>query len=322
MENLPKEINSPEPYWRTGVQLPQFPKLDNKITVDVAIVGGGITGITAAHLLAKENLNIALLESDVILNGTTGHTTAKITAQHGLIYDELIQNFDKDHAKLYYEAQIEGLKLIEHEISSMAIDCDFQKETAYVYTNSKQQLAKLEQEKEAYEQLNIPGKLIESIPLNLPIKTALAMEDQANFHPLKYLQRLVKSCQENNVSIYEQTTAIDVEYNKNPAIITKEGHRVICQYVIVASHFPFFDGQGFYPTRMYQDRSYAIGVTTPKKYPGGMYISAESPTRSIRTTAYNGEDLWIIVGESHKTGQGKPMKQHYQALEKFAQTNF
>src|SRR5690625_1701191 len=143
------------------------------------------------------------------------------------------------------------------------------------------------------------------------------MEDHANFHPLKYLQVLVKECEKNGVAIFEQTTAIDVEYNKRPAIITKEGNRIICGHVIIASHYPFFDGQGFYPTRMYAERSYAIGVLTKEIYPGGMYINVESPARSIRSTPYKHEHLWLIVGENHKTGQEKSTEKHFQALEKF-----
>ena len=91
----------PEPYWRE-VALPPFEKLTNHLDVDVAIVGGGITGITAGYLLQKEGLKVAILEAGTILNGTTGHTTAKITAQHGLIYDELIQHFGDEKARLYY----------------------------------------------------------------------------------------------------------------------------------------------------------------------------------------------------------------------------
>jgi len=322
MKNNTELRDETESYWRKSTDLPTFPKLENNLKVDVAIVGGGITGITAAYLLSKKQLNVALIETDVILNGTTGYTTAKITAQHDLIYDELIQHFDKDHARLYYDAQTEAKKLIETHINDLHINCDFKKETAYVYTNSEKELVKLEKEKEAYDQLKIPNKFIDKLPLDLRIKAALTMEDQANFHPLKYLQVLVKECVKNGVAIFEQTTAIDVEYNKRPAIITKEGNRIICGHVIIASHYPFYDGQGFYPTRMYAERSYAIGVKTNKSYPGGMYINVESPVRSIRSTPYNGKELWLIVGENHKTGQGKETTGHYKALEQFATKYF
>src|SRR5690625_771726 len=132
----------PEPYWRDSVDLPSFPTLDRSIKADVGIVGGGITGITAAYLLTKQNLSVALIDAGVILNGTTGHTTAKITAQHDLIYDELIQNFGKENASLYYQASMEAKKLIVDTIEKHQISCNFESEDAYIFTNTEKYEAK------------------------------------------------------------------------------------------------------------------------------------------------------------------------------------
>src|SRR5699024_12641047 len=129
-------------------------------------------------------------------------------------------------------------------------------------------------------------------------------------------------CSSDLLEIYEHTTATDIEYNKHPTIVTRDEHRINCNYVIQASHYPFYDGQGFYPTRMYPERSYIIGVKTPETFPGGMYINAESPNRSIRKVTIDNEDLWLIVGENHKTGQGKSTIKHYHALQDFAMKNF
>src|SRR5690625_3756062 len=312
----------PEPYWRDSVDLPSFPTLDRSIKADVGIVGGGITGITGAYLLTKQNLSVALLDAGVILNGTTGHTTAKITAQHGLIYDEFIQHFGEEKTALYYQASIEAKKLIEEHITEHEISCDYELEDAYIFTNSDKYVSKLETEKKAYEQLGISSELTDQIPLDLRVKSALIMKDQAQFHPLKYLKTLVNEAVKNGLKIFEQTTAVDVEYNKNPAIITRDEHRVICKYVIQASHYPFYDGQGFYPTRMYPERSYVIGIKTPNKFPGGMYINAESPTRSIRNVTMGNEDLLLVIGENHKTGQGKSTIENYYNLQDYANKHF
>ena len=112
---------APETYWRDFIDLPEFPRLDEDIQVDVVIVGGGITGLTSAYLLVNEGLKVALLEADKLLNGTTGHTTAKITAQHDLIYDEFLQNFGRTTARLYYEANTEALNFIKETISEHGI---------------------------------------------------------------------------------------------------------------------------------------------------------------------------------------------------------
>ncbi len=311
----------PKTFWRQSIEFPSYPPLTETIKADVGIVGGGITGITAAYELSKQNVSVALIDAGVILNGTTGHTTAKITAQHGIIYDELIQHFGTEKAKLYYEANTEAKRYMDETSKALQIDCDHQSEHAYIFAETEQSVQKLETELQAYETLNIPHEYLSEIPLQLPIHGALMMKEQAQFHPLKYLTGLLGACG-SNIQIFEHTTAVDVEYNKNPAIVTDEGHRIICDYVIQASHYPFYDGQGFYPTRMYAERAYAVAFKTNKMYPGGIYINAENPTHSIRTTPENGEDLWILVGEQHKTGQGESTTKHYAALEQYAEKNF
>ncbi|MFD1040032.1 FAD-dependent oxidoreductase [Virgibacillus byunsanensis] len=312
----------PEPYWRDSVTFPEFPKLEESINADIGIVGGGITGITTAYLLAKQDVKVALLDAGVILNGTTGHTTAKITAQHGLIYDELIEHFGTNKANMYYQACMEAKQFIEQTIEDLTIDCDYGKEDAYIFTNSDEYTSKLEMEKKAYDKLEIPSELTDHMPIDIPMKSALVMKDQAQFHPLKYLKALVEECKKLGVQFYENTTAVDVEYNKHPTIVTREGNRVTCRYLITASHFPFNDGEGLYFTRMYPDRAYVIAIKSKKDFPGGMYINAESPTRSIRTTSINGEDLWLIGGENHKAGQGKSTMEHYKALQDYATRKF
>ncbi|GAB3805062.1 FAD-dependent oxidoreductase [Virgibacillus kimchii] len=313
----------PQSFWQDSVNLPTFPALNQSIKADVGIVGGGITGLTAAYLLAKQNLKVALIDASTILNGTTGHTTAKITAQHGLIYDEFIQHFGVEKARQYYEAGMEARDIIEEIIKENAIETDLTNENAYIFTDSEDYLEQLEKEKKAYDKLKIPSELTDKIPLDIPMKSALMMENQAQFHPLKYLSILAEKSVKNGAEIYEDTTAVDVEYgSKHPSIVTGNGHRINCHYIISASHFPFYDKQSFYFSRMYPERSYVIAVKSPKKFPGGMYINAESPTRSIRSTELNGEDLWLISGENHKTGQGKSMIEHYQALHEYAGKNF
>ena len=308
----------PEPYWRE-VTLPPFEKLTSNLDVDVAIVGGGITGITAGYLLRKEGFKVAILEAGTILNGTTGHTTAKITAQHGLIYDELIQHFGDEKARLYYESADHALQFVKKTIHEKSIDCDFSEEDAFIYSITDEYANKIQKEADAYQTLGISGGLQTSIPFDIPIKNALMMKGQAQFHPLKYLKPLVLDFIEGGGLIFEQTTATDVEDGDRPTVITRDGHRISCNYVVSGSHFPFYDGMGLYFTRMYAERSYAIGIKTKKPYPGGMYISADDPTRSLRYTPINGEPLVLIGGESHKTGQGPDTMLHYLALEAFAE---
>lgn len=311
----------PEPYWRDSTSLPTFPKLAENIRTEVAIIGAGITGITTAYLLSKKGMKVVLIDSGNILNGTTGHTTAKITAQHDLIYDELIHHFGADQARLYYEANEKALQFIKETIQTNNIDCDFTEEDAYLYTTCNDGLHKLTKEYEAYKKLNIPCDYVDSIPIPISVQAALVMKNQAQFHPLHYLKNLVDQFVEAGGTIYEQTTAIDIEKGSYPQVITKDGHRITCGYVVSSSHFPFYDPSFFF-TRMYAERSYVLAIKAKKDYPGGMYLSIDNPTRSLRYTTMNGEKLILVGGENHKTGQGINTMLHYEALYSFAEETF
>lgn len=317
--NLPQH---PKAYWRENMNFPEFPSLNEDTQVDVAIVGGGITGITTAYLLANKGLKVAILEADKILNGTTGHTTAKITAQHDLIYDEFITNIGKSKARLYYEANAEALNFIQKTIDQLQIDCDFSRQDAYMYATTEEYAHKIKLEAKAYEKLGIDGELLDTIPLDLQVKNALVMKNQAQFHPLKYLAHLVQNITENGGLIFENTTAVNVETGKSPAVLTRNNHQVTADYVLACSHFPFYEGLGLYSTRMYADRSYILAAKPKKEFPGGIFISADQPTRSLRSVTINDEEMVLIVGESHKTGQGEETMKHYEALESFGQQVF
>lgn len=312
----------PEPIWRDTIKLPSFAKLREDLTVDVAIIGGGISGITTAYLLSKQGLKVAIIEAGKLLNGTTGHTTAKVTAQHGLIYDEFIQHFGEEKAKLYYEANTEALHFIKRTANELRIDCDFSQDDAYIYTNSDDYLSKLDKETSAYEKLRISGGKVPSMPFDIDMKAAIVMKEQGQYNPLKFLKVLVQEFTNSGGVIFENTTASEVEKGTNPIVTTGDGHHLTCNYLVSCSHFPFYDGKGFYFTRMYAERSYLLAIRTKMKYPGGMYLSAESPTRSLRNTHFNGEDLVIIGGEGHKTGHGTNTLKHYENLAIFGHQHF
>jgi glycine/D-amino acid oxidase-like deaminating enzyme/nitrite reductase/ring-hydroxylating ferredoxin subunit len=312
----------PESYWR-DLEFPTFPQLDKDLKVDVAIVGAGITGITAAHILSQSNVKVALIEAGKILTGTTGHTTAKLTSQHGLIYDELISHFGIEKAKQYYDATSQAIQFVKETVQQMQIDCDLIEQEAIMYATTDEYAPKMQKESEAYEKLKIEGGKIDSIPFDIDIKSGLKMTKQAQFHPTKYLTHLVKNMKDK-VQLFENTTATDIEdeESENPVVVTRDGKRITCNFVIMASQFPFYDKPGLYFARMYAKRSYVIGIKTDSTYPGGMYISADDPVRSIRFTPFNGEDLILIGGENHKTGTGIDTYKHYEALQQFAQKNF
>lgn len=309
-----------ETLWRDTAHIPKFKPLTEDLNVDAVIVGGGITGISAAYLLAKEGLKIALLEADNLLNGTTGHTTAKITAQHDLVYDELISHLGEHSARLYYEANAEAMHFIKETVHDLQIECDLSIQDAFLYATTEQSARKLEKEWQAYAKLGMEGELVQEIPFPIKVHNALKMNRQAQFHPLRYLTRLVKEVVEAGGLIFEGTTAVNIDTDRpHPAVLTKNGVRATGKRVLVCSHFPFYEGTGFYSGRLHADRSYVLACKTKQPYPGGMYLSVDEPSRSLRSAAWNGETVVLVGGEGHKTGQGKDTRIHYNALEVFGQ---
>jgi glycine/D-amino acid oxidase-like deaminating enzyme/nitrite reductase/ring-hydroxylating ferredoxin subunit len=312
----------PESYWLASTSTPNFSKLNKNIQVDVAIVGAGITGITTAYLLSQKGLKVAIIEAGRILHGTTGHTTAKITMQHDLIYDEFLSHFGKEKTKLYYEANREGLEFIKKTIEEHHIDCQFTEEDAYVYTKSDSFMQKMASEYRAYEELGIPGSFVKQTPLPFSTKAAVVMNNQAQFNPVAFLRHLAEHLIQKGGQIYDQTTVVGVEKGNPATVKTSDGHKITCSYVVSSSHFPFNDRDGFYFARLHADRSYALAVKTDKSYPGGMYLSAEDPKRSLRSVLVNGEPMVLIGGAGHKTGQGICTFEYYQALEQFGEETF
>lgn len=313
----------PYSYWYQDVKLPSFKELDQSIKTEVAIIGAGMTGITTAYLLSQKGLKVTVIDAGSVISSTSGHTTAKITIQHGLIYNQLIKNFNLETAKKYFQANKNALEYIKKTIKKHEIMCDFSLEDAYLYTNSQEYLEKVKKEAKAYEQIGIEHSVIKELPIPLSIKEGIMIKDQAQFHPVKYLRALIDECIKNDVEFYDNTTAIDVEYTDYPIVLTKNNHRINCDYLISASHYPFYDGQAFFPTRMYADRSYITAYRYDQEFSGGMYISAESPNRSIRRTVNDsGEQFLLIGGESHKVGQGEETIFHYEALQEFAKETF
>ncbi|MFC4597822.1 FAD-dependent oxidoreductase [Cohnella hongkongensis] len=319
MNQLPQ---FPQSYWTSSVRLPEYPRLTKDTDADVVIVGAGITGITAGYLLSRAGKRTVILEAGRVLHGTTGHTTAKMTAQHGLIYDEFIRHFGEEKARLYYEANRDAIDFIRETAARENIACDLSDEASYVYTESDSSVDKLENERRAYEKLGIEGEPTDRVSLPISVRGALVMHGAARFHPVAYLTALIQKAAESGAQIYEHTTAMKIEEGNSPVVVTETGVRIRCGHVICASHFPFPDWKGFYFARMHSERSYVLGVRIAQKYGGGMYLSADKPKRSVRVAQDGEEPLILIGGDGHKTGQSDCTIRHYEALRSFAESTF
>jgi glycine/D-amino acid oxidase-like deaminating enzyme/nitrite reductase/ring-hydroxylating ferredoxin subunit len=315
-----KEV--PSPYWIASTSQTDYPELNKDIDVDVAIIGGGIVGITSAYQLQNEGVKVAVIEADRILQGTTGHSTAKITSQHSLIYARLKNQMGEELAQQYAESNERAIHLIADTVNENKIDCDFSWRSAYVYTQSDKYVQDIQDEVEAASSLGIKAYYLEEIPLPFEIKAAERFDNQAQFHPVKYLQALAAKITESGGYIFEQTEAINIEDNGVPQVITRKGNKVRANKVIIASHYPFFDGGGLFFSRIYQEKSYIVAVKIKEQFPEGMFITAEGPGRSLRSQSYEDGELVLLAGEHHKTGYGNDTNVHYQNLIDFGKSNF
>lgn len=315
-------LKLPKSYWIASTSQTSYPMLNDDINVDVAIVGGGMVGITSAYLLTLEGLKVAVIEADHIIQGTTGHTTAKITSQHGLFYDKLQKQMGKDKAKQYAQANEYAIKEITRIIKERNIDCDFSEQSAYVYTQQQEYVTKIKNEVNTASDLGIKASFLSEIPLPITIKGAVCFEGQAQFHPRKYLLALAQEVINRGSYIFEQTRAMDISQDKQNTVITDKGKRIITPKVIIASHYPFYEAHGLYFSRIYPERSYLLAAKISEKFPSGMYITAENPTKSLRSHSNGEEELVLVAGEHHKTGQGEDMENHYLKLQDFAEQIF
>ena len=317
--NIP---NHSESYWLDSVELPTFPSLQENCETDVVIIGGGISGIMTAYLLAQKGYRITLVEAGKLLNGTTGYTTAKLTAQHGLIYDQLLQNEGKDTAKFYYEANAAAIQYVKTLIGEKGIDCDFSEEPAYVFAEDEEQKNKVKKEADAYQEIGIDGGFIDDIPLDIHNLGAVVMNHQVQFNPIKFLKPLIDEIITKGGMIVENTRVSDIEPNKQPVAVTKEGQRVEGDYLVICSHYPFYDKEGYYYARLSPNRSYSIAAETDKDYPGGMYVNAGQPARSLRSIQLDGKKLVLAGGYGHYVGHKQNTEENYSQLYQFVNQNF
>lgn len=317
------EIELPEaPYsfWRATTEFPTFAPLAEELDVEIAVVGAGITGVTAAYLLAKEGKQVALFEGGKVLNGTTGYTTAKVTSQHGLIYDHIRSHFSDEEAILYYEAAEEAKSFMQRIVQDNGVACDWQEETAYVYVESgSSELKHLKKEMDAYRELGIPGEWVESLPIPLRVEGAIALPGQARFHPLQYLKFLLLEFLRLGGTIYEHTMIEEVENGDRPRLLVQDKEfGVTCDIVVSGSHYPVTDQNGFYFARLQPERSYTLAIRAETPFESGMYISADDPKHSLRSATFDDQQYVIVGGKGHRTGQEEDTIAHYADLEVFA----
>lgn len=294
------------------------PTKNELLETDVCIVGAGIFGLTCAYYLTKLGYKVTVLEKDDIGKKTTGHTTAKITSQHGLFYNYLNNSYGQKFAKDYLYVNEQAIINIKNIVDEEKINCDFKYQNNYVYTTNKDDLKAIKQEIKTLENLGYTCNFVTKTGLPFEIEGAACFKNQAQFHPLKYLLGLCKCINSRGGNIYTHSTVVDLKKEGKNYITFSKNFKVKSKYVIIATHYPFINFPGFYFLKMYQSTSYLIAIDTKKTLFNGMYISSSDPILSFRTAKYNGKELLLIGGGDHKTGQPTCYENSYGLLEKEA----
>ncbi len=292
-----------ESIWNKQIHPPVFPSLEEDLTAQAAVIGGGICGILTAFLLQRAGLKTIVLEADAIGSGQTHLTTAKITLQHGLIYHRLLTEKGFIGAKNYAESNRRGILAYENLIRELSISCFFEKLPAFLYTHTPEGMEKLNQEKNALLSLGIPCRICRKDSW-----TALCVDGQAQFHPLLFLYALAPQ-----LSIYEHTKVTRVKGN----CIYTEKNTVTANHIIFACHYPFVLVPGLYFLKMHQERSYAAALKGDAGLPAGMFFGIDSDTPSLRRF----QDYTLIGGEGHRTGKNHSSFR-YQSLKETAKKYF
>ncbi|MCH5343206.1 MAG: FAD-dependent oxidoreductase [Acetatifactor sp.] len=271
--------------WTETVSMPHFETLEGEVKTDVLIIGGGITGILCAYFLKERGVDYLLAEGRTICSGITKNTTAKITAQHGLIYANLLKKAGLEKARMYLDA---NRRAVDKYFSlCQSIDCDFEERTNFVYSLNDRK--KLEQEADALEKIGFDALFRDTTDLPFSTVGAVGFAHQAQFHPLKFLARLA-----SGLNIYEHTFVTRLSEN----VALTEKARITFQRVIFATHFPIDNKHGLYFLKMYQHRSYVIALekAAPIK---DMYVDEDKKGMSFR--GYG--NLLLVGGGSHRTGK-------------------
>lgn len=274
-----------ESLWQKTAQLPTFSTLQGDCKTDVLIIGGGMAGILTAYYLKNAGVDCVLVEKGRICQGTTGHTTAKITAQHGLIYHKLCKEEGVERAQMYLQANMAALKAYEELCKP--IDCDFAHRDNYVYSVDNPKL--LHTELRALDKIGAAADFCDRIPLPVATSGAVKFPDQAQFHPLKFLAQIAK-----DLPVYEDTFVREMRGN---TAVTDYGE-IRAKTVIVATHFPFINKHGSYFLKLYQHRSYVIAYEGAQDV-GGMYVDESKTGLSFR----NYGEYLLLGGGGHRTGK-------------------
>ncbi|MHC3469615.1 FAD-dependent oxidoreductase [Streptomyces sp. 7R007] len=292
-------------YWLQTAPGAPHPPLAEDIRVDVAVIGAGMAGLSTAWELARAGRSVAVLEADRVAAGVTGHTTAKLTALHTLIYDRLRRTRGAEGARLYARSQSAAIERAAAIVDELGIACEWEERSAYTYVCDAGRVDEVRAEARAAREAGLPASFTTETGLPFPIAGAVKVTGQAQFHPLKYLRALTDDLLAHGGRVYEQTTVHGLDEGEPCRLSTGTGATVTARDVVVATHYPIFDRALLF-TRLSPRRELVVAGTLAADFdPDGMYITPDEGTRSVRTAPHgDGQRLLVVTGEHFTPGTG------------------
>ena len=297
-----------------------YPKLEGPVEVDVAVIGGGIAGLTAALFLKRAGVRVAVIEAGRVGTGVTGHTTGKVSALHRLVYSELRRSFGERGARTYGEANQAAIEKIAELVKAEAIECDFRRVANYTYAESAAALGQVREEAEIALQLGLPAAYTDSPPLPFAARGAVRFDDQAQLHATKYLVGLARAVAGDGSHVFEESRVTKLDHGAPCRVETKHGS-ITAEAAIVATNIPIAD-RGLFFARCHAHRSYLIALALDGELPEGTFISADEPLRSIMPHRTGDLDLLLVGGEGHRASDTADAGKRYRRLEAWARERF
>jgi glycine/D-amino acid oxidase-like deaminating enzyme/nitrite reductase/ring-hydroxylating ferredoxin subunit len=300
------------------IDAPAHPVADSRY--DHVIVGGGITGMTTALLLARSGADVAVLEARHIGAVATGNTTAKLSVLQGTRLSSIAQKHSASALRSYVAANLEGQQWLLDFCESQGVA--YQYETAYTYAQSEKGIGKLRQEFEASQKAGLSTRWVDSPTVPFPAIAAVALDDQAQFDPMQVLGALVVDAQGHGAAVYENTRVLSVRNDGRYHLLRTDQGDVRASNVVLATGTPILDRGGFF-ARVHPERSYAASFETSEPVPDGMYLSADQPSRSVRwAPGPGGQRLLLTGGSGHTVGRAKSEQELVRELIDWTTTYF
>jgi glycine/D-amino acid oxidase-like deaminating enzyme/nitrite reductase/ring-hydroxylating ferredoxin subunit len=296
-------------YWQNTASLPRFPSLTNDIEVDVVIVGAGLTGITAAHLLKKAGAKVALLERGQCAGADTGHTTAHLTYVTDTRLHRLVKTFGRDGAKAFWEAGVAAIDQIHEIVQTTSRDAEFKWVAGFLHESlndaSKADRESLEEDAQLARELGFDAQFVETVPY--ANRAGVKFSNQAKFHPYKYLAPILQRIPGDGSHVFENTEAS--QFEKDPMTVHCGKHKVRCNYLMIATHTPLLGNTGLFKGTLFQSKlalytSYVLGAQLPRgAVPEALFWDTTNPYYYLRIEPGRDFDYAIFGGEDVKTGQ-------------------